>query len=96
MFRSRITESDGSGNGNGHANGKSTDAASYAGGAVAAPAAPSGVKAEIHRRLIETMDLAQARRMPREELHRECSKRIDQLLSEQRTPLSMPERQRVL
>jgi hypothetical protein len=36
----------------------------------------------------ENMDLAQARRMPREELQRECSRRIDQLLSEQRTPLS--------
>src|SRR5688500_13046390 len=96
MFRSRITESDGGGNGNG--NGKSADGSHGGGGAtaVAPPAAPSGVKAEIHRRLIETMDLTQARRMPREELHRECSKRIDQLLSEQRTPLSMPERQRVL
>jgi pilus assembly protein CpaF len=97
MFRNRITESDGGGNGNG--NGKSADASHGGGGAataVAPSAAPSGVKAEIHRRLIETMDLTQARRMPREELHRECSKRIDQLLSEQRTPLSMPERQRVL
>src|SRR5688572_30712034 len=99
MFRNRITESDGGGNGNGNGNGKSADASHGGGGAataVAPPAAPSGVKAEIHRRLIETMDLTQARRMPREELHRECSKRIDQLLSEQRTPLSMPERQRVL
>src|SRR5688572_30875517 len=66
------------------------------------PATPQGpspsqsVKIEVHRRLLENMDLAQARRMPREELQRECSRRIDQLLGEQRTPLSAPDKQRLL
>jgi pilus assembly protein CpaF len=65
------------------------------------PAASGGslsqaVKTEVHRKLLENMDLAQARRMPREELQRECMARIDMLLSEQSTPLSGSERQRLL
>src|SRR5688572_4624932 len=64
--------------------------------AAAAANASQGVKAEVHRRLIETLDLAQARRTPREDLHRECSRRIDQLLTEQSCPLSLPERQKLL
>src|SRR5688572_17251190 len=60
------------------------------------PSPSQSVKIEVHRRLLENMDLAQARRMPREELQRECSRRIDQLLGEQRTPLSLPDKQRLL
>ena len=54
------------------------------------------IKAEVHRRLLETLDLAEARRMPLEELHRECSLRADQLLSEQKMPLSAPEKAQLL
>jgi len=89
-------------------NGQQYGASGAAGSASAVPAgAPTGVipagpspaqalKIEVHRRLLENMDLAQARRMPREELQRECSRRIDQLLGEQRTPLSAPDKQRLL
>ena len=54
------------------------------------------IKSAVHRRLLETMDLAQARRMPREQLQAECSRRVDHLLSEQRCPLSAPEKQKLL
>ena len=49
---------------------------------------PQAIKSEVHRRLLETMDLAQARRMPREQLQQECSRRVDALLNEQRCPLT--------
>ncbi len=54
------------------------------------------IKLDVHRRLLDSMDLAQARRMPREHLQHECSKRVDQLLNEQRCPLSAPEKQKLL
>src|SRR3954465_4061174 len=54
------------------------------------------VKVNVHRRLLETMDLVEARRMPAEQLYRECSRRVDQLLNEQRCPLSAPEKQTLL
>jgi pilus assembly protein CpaF len=54
------------------------------------------IKIEVHRRLLESMDLAQAKRMGREQLQAECSKRVDQLLNEQRCPLSTPEKQKLL
>src|SRR5213594_2756998 len=57
---------------------------------------PQTIKSDVHRRLLETLDLAQARRMPREQLQAECSRRVDQLLSEQRCPLSAPEKQKLL
>src|SRR3954469_25414863 len=73
----------------------------FRGTAVAAPplqsdAAATLIKTEVHRRLLESMDLAQARRMPREQLQSECSRRVDQLLNEQRCPLSAPEKQKLL
>jgi pilus assembly protein CpaF len=61
------------------------------------PEPPSqSIKIDVHRRLLESMDLAQARRMPREQLQAECSKRVDQLLNEQRCPLSAPEKAKLL
>ncbi len=60
----------------------------------AAPvSATQQIKANVHKRLLETMDLIEARRMPVEQLHAECSRRVDMLLNEQRTPLSAPEKQ---
>src|SRR5687768_699986 len=77
-------------NGNGNGNGFAA--------AAKAPAGPTSqeVKAEVHRKLLETLDLAQARRMPRDVLQAECSRRVDHLLNEQRCPLSAPEKQRLL
>jgi len=54
------------------------------------------IKTNVHKRLLETMDLAEARRMPPELLHTECSRRVDTLLGEQRTPLSAPEKTQLL
>jgi energy-coupling factor transporter ATP-binding protein EcfA2 len=54
------------------------------------------IKTNVHRRLLETIDLTEARRMPREQLQRECSQRIDTLLNEQGRPLSSPEKQELL
>jgi pilus assembly protein CpaF len=58
--------------------------------------ASQSIKSDVHRRLLETMDLAQARRMPREQLQQECSRRVDHLLNEQRCPLSAPEKAKLL
>ena len=54
------------------------------------------IKANVHRQLLETLDLREARSIPIDELQRECSRRIDQLLVEQRCPLSAQERQSLL
>ncbi|MCZ6666568.1 MAG: CpaF family protein [Gammaproteobacteria bacterium] len=54
------------------------------------------IKATVHRRLLETLDFVEARRMPVEQLHSECSRRVDVLLNEQGTPLSSPEKQKLL
>jgi len=54
------------------------------------------IKAIVHRRLLESMDLAEARRMPLDQLHRECSRRVDVLLGEQQYPLSSPEKRQLL
>jgi len=54
------------------------------------------VKTKVHRRLLETLDLVAAQRMTPEELHAECTSRVDFLLNEQRRPLSRPEKQRLI
>src|ERR1039458_2677410 len=54
------------------------------------------IKANVHRRLLETMDLVEARRIPPDQLQRECSRKIDSLLDEQRCPLSSPEKTQLL
>jgi pilus assembly protein CpaF len=54
------------------------------------------LKADVHRKLLESLDLTEARRMPLEQLHRECSRRVDILLDEQRFPLSASEKQQLL
>jgi pilus assembly protein CpaF len=50
------------------------------------------LKVKVHKRLLETMDLHEARQMPVEQLYKECSRQIDTLLSEQNRPLSGPEK----
>jgi pilus assembly protein CpaF len=54
------------------------------------------IKANVHRKLLEVMDLNEAQRIPLEQLHEECSNRVDALLSEQQYPLSGPEKQQML
>lgn len=54
------------------------------------------IKATVHSRLLETLDFTEAMRMPPEQLYRECSKRVDALLTEQRCPLSARQKQQLL
>jgi pilus assembly protein CpaF len=66
-------------------------------GAGRGPAAVSPeVKAAIHRRLLETLDFIEARRMTPEQLQRECSHRLEGLLSEHHCPLSTPEKAQMI
>ncbi|MGB2864084.1 MAG: hypothetical protein WBC05_12215, partial [Sedimentisphaerales bacterium] len=46
------------------------------------------IKEEIHRKLLEVLDLNEARKIPIEQLHQECSNRVDALLSARQYPLS--------
>ncbi len=50
----------------------------------------------VHRRLLETMDLNEAQRIPLEQLRSECSRRVDLLLNEQRRPLSSQEKRELV
>jgi len=54
------------------------------------------IKAKVHRKLLEVLDLNEAHRIPVEQLHAECANRVDALLSEQKYPLSGPEKQQLL
>jgi len=54
------------------------------------------LKDRVHRRLMETLDLVEAQRLPPEQLREECSRRVDLLLGEQRTPLTTLEKQQLL
>jgi pilus assembly protein CpaF len=54
------------------------------------------IKAEMHRKLLEVLDLNEARQIPIQQLHDECSKRVDALLSARQYPLSGPDKQRLL
>ncbi len=65
-------------------------------GGLHAPAALQTVKANVHRRLLETLDFAAARTMSQDQLHAECSRRVDALLSEQRCPLPAGEKAALL
>jgi len=54
------------------------------------------IKARIHQRLLETMDLNEAQRIPAEQLQDECTRRVDILLSQENYPLSLPEKKQLL
>ena len=56
----------------------------------------SGVKAKVHARLLETLDLTQARKMAPDDLRDECARRLDDLISEQRAPLTSKEKHQLL
>ncbi len=54
------------------------------------------LKTRVHRRLLDTMDFNEARRLPSDQLHSECMRRVDVLLTEQKRPLSAPEKRQLL
>src|SRR4030042_867354 len=54
------------------------------------------IKVEIHRKLLELLDLNEARKIPLEQLHQECSNRVDALLNARQYPMSGPDKQRLL
>lgn len=54
------------------------------------------IKAKIHRKLLDVLDMNEARRIPTEQLHQACASRVDELLREEKYPLSGPERQRLI
>ena len=54
------------------------------------------IKADIHRKLLELLDLNEARQIPIEQLHKECSNRVDALLNARQYPMSGPDKQRLL
>ncbi len=54
------------------------------------------IKVKIHHRLLALLDLDKARRIPLEQLHKECAERVKDLLREEKYPLSGPERQTLL
>jgi len=54
------------------------------------------IKANVHRKLLDILDLNEARRMPLEQLHKECSRRVDVLLGVEKYPLSTPEKEQLL
>lgn len=54
------------------------------------------IKAKVHRRLLEILDLNEARRIPIEQLHVECANRVNALLNEHKYPLSGPEKEQLL
>ena len=54
------------------------------------------IKTRLHRRLLQVLDLNEARRIPLQQLHKECAKRVDVLLEEEQVPLSGPEKQQLI
>ena len=54
------------------------------------------LKSDIRREFLESIDLAQASRMPAEQLREECSRRVDRLLGDRSFPLSGIEKQQLL
>ncbi len=54
------------------------------------------LKARVHRKLLQVMNLSEARRVPLEQLHAQCAERVDALLREEKIPLSGPEKQQLI
>lgn len=54
------------------------------------------LKARLHRKLIQVMNLAEARRVPLQQLHTQCAERVEALLRDERIPLSGPEKQQLI
>ena len=54
------------------------------------------LKARVHRKLLQVMNLSEARRVPLPQLHAQCAERVDALLREERIPMSGPEKQQLI
>lgn len=54
------------------------------------------IKARLHRKLLRTMNLNEARRVPIDQLHTQCAEQVNVLLQEEKVPLSGPERQQII
>jgi len=54
------------------------------------------IKAVVHRNLLESLDLSEARRIPLEQLHQECSNRVDQLVDQLGCPMSATVKRQLL
>lgn len=54
------------------------------------------IKANVHKELLEVLDLDEAQRVPIEQLREECFKRVGILLDEQKYPLSGPEKEQLI
>ncbi len=54
------------------------------------------IKLGVHKKLLEILNLNEARHIPLDRLREECSRRVDSLLNEQQYPLSGPEKQKLL
>ena len=54
------------------------------------------IKAEIHRKLLEVLDLNEARQIPLTQLQEECFNRVDTLLTARQYPLSGPDKRRLV
>jgi pilus assembly protein CpaF len=54
------------------------------------------IKAKVHQRLIEILDLNQAQNLPLQHLYKECSAKVDALLMQEQYPLTGPEKQSLL
>jgi len=59
-------------------------------------AALQEIKERVHRKLLEILNLNEARRLPIEQLHAECARRVDSLISEEKYPLSGHQKQQLL
>jgi pilus assembly protein CpaF len=54
------------------------------------------IKAKVHRKLLQVLDLTEARRLSLDQLHAQCAERVNVLLSEEKFPLSGPEKQQLI
>ncbi len=61
------------------------------------PGAGGGdLRSRIHRRLLESIDLNQARELPQEQLRKECAGKVEALLKGEGKPLSATEKERLV
>ncbi len=54
------------------------------------------IRANVHKELLEVLDLNEAQKVPVEQLREECYKKVGFLLDEQKYPLSGPDKQQLL
>jgi pilus assembly protein CpaF len=57
---------------------------------------PLHIKAKVHRKLLQMLDLSEARRLSLDQLHAQCAERVNVLLTEEKFPLSGPEKQQLI